>query len=267
LLFHLKFILTDAVMQIVKLDTGFNIEIDFVITAFHRRLFAWLIDGAIMIAYSWIIYRITELFESPHYSVPVWLVLLLRLPLLFYHLAFEVWMNGQSPGKKVMHIKVITLEGGQPSLSQYLIRWMFRLIDFPTLILAAVIMRMLPWWCFIFIFSGLACLVFSRNSQRIGDLVAGTIIIDTKTHLSWQDTVFTELASSYQPKFPQVMQLSDKDINTLKSVIETVKKKSNYDLSMRIGERIKWRLHIESDQDSLDFLETLLMDYNYYSTN
>ena len=35
---------------------------------------------------------------------------------------------------------------------------------------------------------------------------------------------------------------------------------------MRIGERIKSKLRIESDQDSLDFLETLLKDYNYYST-
>ena len=62
------------------------------------------------------------------------------------------------------------------------------------------------------------------------------------------------------------MQLTDKDINTLKSIIGTVRKKSDYDLSMRIGERIKSKLQIQSDQDSLEFLETLLKDYNYYST-
>ena len=92
------------------------------------------------------------------------------------------------------------------------------------------------------------------------------MIIDTRTHTSWEDTVFTELEGDYQPRFPQVMHLSDKDINTLKSIIGSVKKKNNYDLSMRIGERIKSKLHIESDQDSLEFLETLLKDYNYYST-
>ena len=62
------------------------------------------------------------------------------------------------------------------------------------------------------------------------------------------------------------MQLSDKDVNTLKGIIETVKKNGNYDLSMRIAERIKSKLTIQSDQDSLDFLETLLKDYNYYTT-
>ncbi len=44
------------------------------------------------------------------------------------------------------------------------------------------------------------------------------------------------------------MKLSDKDINTLKSIIGTVKRKSDYDLSMRIQERIKSKLQIESDQ-------------------
>ena len=175
-------------------------------------------------------------------------------------------MNGQSVGKKVLGIKVITADGGQPTLSQYLIRWVFRLADFPIWIFPAIVYNALPWWCALFLFAGIACVLLTPHSQRIGDLVAGTIIIDTRTHTSWEDTVFTELEGDYQPRFPQVMQLSDKDINTLKSIIGAVKKKNDYDLSMRIGERIKSKLHIESDQDSLDFLETLLKDYNYYST-
>lgn len=62
------------------------------------------------------------------------------------------------------------------------------------------------------------------------------------------------------------MQLSDRDINTLKSIIETVKKKNDYELAMKISDRIKSKLKIESDREPLEFLETLLKDYNYYST-
>jgi hypothetical protein len=175
-------------------------------------------------------------------------------------------MNGQSVGKKVMNIRVFSAGGGQPSLSQYLIRWLFRTIDFPIWIVPAIFERVLPWWCAAFLLEGIACVLISRHSQRFGDLVAGTIMIDIKTSTSWEDTVFTELDSGYQPRFPQVMQMSDKDINTLKSIIGTVKRRSDYDLSIRIGERIKSKLHIESDQDSLEFLETLLKDYNYYAT-
>jgi len=115
-------------------------------------------------------------------------------------------------------------------------------------------------------FAGLAAVLMTKHTQRIGDLIAGTILIDTRNNTSWEDTVFTELSDDYKPRYPQVMQLSDKDINTLKSIINSVSKSRDYDLSMRISARIRSKLDIYSDQDSLEFLETLLKDYNYYST-
>ncbi len=251
-------------MLLVKLDTGFNIEVDFMIPGFFKRLLAWLIDLAIMFAYLYLGYRLfgDVLNESDH----LWMRVLFSLPVLFYHLLCEVFLNGQSIGKKAMRIKVISADGGEPSLSQYLIRWSFRLADFPTWLLLFIGNNALPWWCSIFIFAGLASILMTRHTQRIGDLVAGTILIDTRNNTSWEDTVFTELSDDYKPLYPQVMQLSDKDINTLKSIISSVHKSRDYDLSMRISARIRSKLDIYSDQDSLEFLETLLKDYNYYST-
>ena len=109
--------------------------------------------------------------------------------------------------------------------------------------------------------------ILSERSQRVGDIVAGTIVIDTKPSTSWQDTIFTEVETSYKPRYSQVMQLSDRDINTLKSIIETVRKKDDYELAFRISDRIQSKLQIQSNQDPYDFLQTLLKDYNYYSTN
>lgn len=234
-------------MLAVKLDTGFNIEVEFPISPFHRRLFAWLIDAVIVIAYLWI----TDLIISEMtYSWPAWLIVLYLLPYFFYHLVMEITLNGQSVGKKAMNIKVITLEGGQPSLSQYIIRWMFRLFDFG-----------------LFFIPAFFSVILSNKSQRVGDIVAGTIVIDTNPRTSWEDTIFTELEMNYKPRYRQVMQLSDKDINTLKSIIETVRKKSDYELAFNATERIKGRLNIQTDQDPYDFLQTLLKDYNYYATN
>ncbi|HMH23961.1 MAG TPA: RDD family protein [Puia sp.] len=252
-------------MVSVKLDTGFNIEVDFAITPFHKRLLAWMIDIVILTAYSIIGSRMLNGITPEILASQVG-VALFGLPPLFYHLICETRLNGQSIGKKALGIKVITADGGQPTLSQYLVRWVFRLTDFPVWLIPAIYFGELPWWCSIFLFSGLACVLMSQRTQRIGDVVAGTIIIDTRNSTSWEDTVFTELETGYQPRYPQVMQLTDKDINTLKSIIGTVRKRSDYDLSMRIGERIRTKLNIESDQDSLEFLETLLKDYNYYST-
>jgi len=252
--------------MLVKLDTGFNIEVDFPVSPFHKRLFAWIIDLAVMGAYLWAGNKLLSLLFSNSWSEMKWADVLFGLPVLLYHAALEISCNGQSVGKMAMNIQVITLDGGQPSISQYLIRWIFRLVDLPWWISAAIVAGGLPWWSTLFLFCGLGSIIISPKSQRIGDLLAGTIIIDNKSRTSWQDTVFTELESGYKPKYPQVMQLSDKDINTLKSIIESVKKNGNFDLSMRIRDRIISKLGIQTNEDSLDFLETLLKDYNYYAT-
>ncbi|HEV2355178.1 MAG TPA: RDD family protein [Puia sp.] len=250
----------------VKLDTGFNIEVEFLIAPFVKRFFSWFIDVVILAAYIIIINRILRLGVDASWEFPAWVLLLISLPYLLYFPLCEIFLNGQTVGKKAMQIKVISADGGHPSISQYLIRWVFRAIDFPWWILFAIAFGELPWWSAIFLFGGIGCLIGTPYSQRIGDVVAGTILIDTHNRTSWEDTVFTELASDYQPRYPQVMQLSDKDINTLKGIISAVRKKSDYDLSIRIAARIRSKLGIADEQDSLEFLQTLLKDYNYYST-
>ncbi len=237
-------------MLAVKLDTGFNIEVEFPICPFHRRLFAWIIDLMVLLAYLWLAEILISRLVGNGWQYYGWLKVVYSLPYLLYHLLMEISLNGQSIGKKAMNIKVITLEGGQPSISQYLIRWMFRLFDIGLLFIP-----------------GFFSIILSSRSQRVGDIVAGTIVIDTNAGTSWQDTIFTEVENTYKPQYRQVMQLSDRDINTLKSIIETVRKKDDHELAFRISERIQSKLNIQSNQDPYDFLQTLLKDYNYYSTN
>jgi uncharacterized RDD family membrane protein YckC len=251
----------------VKLDTGFNIEIDFKVAPFMRRVGARLIDYLIITAYVLIGIWLLEKAFGGRWNSLGWLMTLFFLPPFLYQLLCEIFLNGQSVGKKLLRLKVIAADGGQPSISQYLIRWLFLTIDIPSAwIIFAISVQAIPWWWIIFIFSGLICVIVTPYSQRIGDLVAGTILIDTRSHTSWEDTVFTEVEEDYHPRYPKVMQLSDKDINTLKGIINTVSKTRDYDLSIRIAERIRSKLDIPSDQDSLEFLQTLLKDYNYYST-
>jgi len=255
-------------MSLIKLDTGFNIEVDFAISPFHKRLFALIIDLVVCWLYIRIMAALTGL---PSFFIWIFswdlTALFISMPVLFYHLIFEITCNGRSLGKMAMNLKVITDEGGQPSIGQFLLRWAFRMLDFPIIILALLVQSEIPWWTFPALFGGLFCVILTQKSQRIGDLVAGTIVIDLKNRTSWEDTVFKEVEATYKPRYPQVMQLTDRDINTLKSIIENVKRKNDYDLSMRIADRIRSKLKMQSDQDSLDFLETLLKDYNYYSTN
>ena len=58
-------------------------------------------------------------------------ILTISLPMLLYSLVTEVMMHGQTIGKKLMNIRVISLDGGEPELSQYLVRWMFKAYEWP----------------------------------------------------------------------------------------------------------------------------------------
>jgi uncharacterized RDD family membrane protein YckC len=253
-------------MLTVKLDTGFNIEVDFPISPVFRRLFAYIIDCIVLYLYWHLSVLIQEIFTNKHFDEMNWRNVLRALPILVYYPLMEILTNGQTVGKKILGIRVITLQGGQASISQYLLRWLSRTVDFPVWIFFAIFTGALPWYSSVLAFSGIACAIISDKSQRIGDIVAGTIVIFTRSKASWRDTVFTEVEAGYKPRYPQVMQMTDKDLNSLKVIIETVKRNNNHDLAFRISERIKGKLLMQADQDSLDFLETLLKDYNYYST-
>ena len=253
-------------MAQVKLDTGYNIEVEFVLAPFYKRLFAWFID---LLACWLYVYAISSLLKinSVFIFTDTWSLpgLIVSLPVLFYHLVLEITTNGKSLGKLVMNIQVITAEGGQPTVGQYLIRWVGRLVDFPYWIPLAVAYNTLPWWTMPLTFAGLICIIITSKNQRIGDLVSGTMLIDLKNQTSWEDTVFTELETGYQPKYPQVMQLSDRDLNTLKSIISTIKKRSDRKLAEKISDRIRSKLNIETEEDAYPFLVTLLKDYNYFT--
>ena len=254
-------------MPLVKLDSGFNIEVEFAVSPFGKRLLAWVIDVMIV----WLLTAsVGALVHAESFFVwsTDWDIagLVTNLPMLFYFLVSELITNGRSIGKIAMNLKVITEEGGQPALGQYLIRWVFRWVDFPYWVALASVANILPWWCFPLVFVGVASVNYTGKSQRIGDIVAGTILIDLKKTASWEDTVFAELGEDYKPKYPQVMQLSDRDINTLKSIIETSKKRKDDGLALRIAERIQNKIRIESTDLPIDFLEKLLLDYNYYSS-
>lgn len=255
-------------MAIVKLDTGFNIELSLPIAPFHKRLIAWVIDLLIQFAYLWIVSEIISgLVGSGWEGRHKWLAILVSLPVFLYHLICEITLDGQSFGKKALQIKVITTGGGQPSVSQYIIRWAFKPIDFPIWLLAGIGYGAWPAWVFIFLFAGVLCIVFTHNSQRIGDVIAGTVLINTKVETSWQDTIFIETENNYKPQFPQVMQLSDKDINTIKQVLaSTYNAADKRKYIDRIANKLKDALNIKEDIEGIELMEVLLKDYNHLST-
>jgi hypothetical protein len=66
--------------------------------------------------------------------------------------------------------------------------------------------------------------------------------------------------------FPEVMRLSDRDINAIKSVVNQLHKTNRFETASRVAYKVKEVLKIDTLMDTTDFLEKLLADYNYLAT-
>lgn len=243
-------------MADIKIPTSFNIDLEFESADIVKRFLAWLIDFAIRACYILLAYSVLTSFRLEMDAHMVIYILLVFIPVTFYFPITEISMNGSTPGKKILHIQVVSMTGNAPSISQHLIRWIFRIIETP-LYFMALLPVLIP----------LITIVRTPYNQRLGDLIAGTIVISTKRKGSIEETIFRDLSNSdYKPQFPQIMKLSDRDMNKVKELLDRALMAKDDELAARVAYRVKDVLHIESDLPHTYFLETVLNDYNYYTT-
>ena len=263
-------------MSIIQIATPFNIDLEFEIAEFHKRLFAYIIDFCVLVIYLMIMKnlyyggfdRVSPGIMESRIGIDI---LTISVPMLLYSLVSEVLMHGQSLGKKIMKIRVISLEGGEPTLGQYLIRWMFRAWEWPFLFgYVFFSTESIIAYTFITGFLGIVVVIIigvTKKSQRLGDIAANTVVVNTRSNLSVQDTIFMEIKQpDYHVKFPEVLKLTDRDINTIKNVVSHFYKSHNADTANRVAYKVQDVLKVSTDMYAIDFLEKLLADYNFLAT-
>lgn len=92
------------------------------------------------------------------------IAIVIAIPFLLewaYFALFEAFWHGQTPGKRIMKIRVIQQTGRPVSLFESLARNLVRIID------------MLPTAYAI----GVICMFITKRQQRLGDLIAGTLVV------------------------------------------------------------------------------------------
>jgi uncharacterized RDD family membrane protein YckC len=240
-------------MASVKIPTSFNIDLEFETANIFLRFMGFFLDlvikGVFSVAIWFTIYHMA-LTDSGIYIAAFFLWL---LPIAFYTLIFEIATSGLTPGKLMLGTKVRSMTGGKPSISQLMIRWVFLILETP--------------WIFWNGAIPLISMVRTNYDQRLGDFVAGTIVVNTRVKKSISDTIFRDLSdTNYKPQFPQILKLSDRDMNKIKDLMDQAIKSKNYDLITRVSLRVREVLQIEVNMDHTQFLETVLNDYNYYAT-
>ena len=259
-------------MPIIQIATAFNIDLEFEIAEFHKRLLAYIIDYLLLVIYLFSMKYLLYAGFSVHFEENMGLdILVISIPMLLYSFLTELLMNGQTIGKKILSIRVISLEGGEPTLGQFLLRWVTKFFEWPFLFGYILFSKdALVAYTIITGIFGIAVVIFiavTPKSQRLGDLAAGTVVVNTRSALTVEDTVFMEInKTDYKVFFPEVMRLSDRDINTIKTVLTQASKRNTYEMVNRVALKIKEVLKIKTEMYPDQFLEKLLEDYNYLAT-
>ncbi|MCF8715025.1 RDD family protein [Joostella atrarenae] len=244
-------------MSELQINTTQNVNIMFTPASVGERILAYATDFLIKIAYvstiGYFIFYLTGLWDYMR-SLDDWsqmaLIILFLLPVIFYTLLFESLLEGQTIGKRVFKIKVVKIDGYQASFSDYVVRWLFRVID-------------------INMMSGIVALIsiiVSNKSQRLGDITAGTSVITLKDKVTMNQTILMDLAEDYKPTYPLVIKLSDNDARIIKDTYETARKASDHKTMQKLKDRIEKVTGIESVHNNTHaFVKTVLKDYNYYT--
>lgn len=146
-----------------------GVELTLPIAGPGTRSYAFLIDWQIrlLVALAWLLIAVLLRLLPGISGRPAAHTLLVAgsmfalVSYFFYHPVLEVAMRGRTPGLRKAGARIVTLEGATPGTGALLIRNVFRLID------------CLP----VFYAVGLTCCLLTDKRVRLGDMVAGTVLV------------------------------------------------------------------------------------------
>ncbi len=241
-----------------RINTTQNVVITYEVASAGERVLARLLDLVLFIAYLILIYLIFgKIISSFSYEtqeqVGTAIYLLLPIPVITYTLWCESIFNGRTFGKMIMGLKVVKTDGTPAGLGDFAFRWITRLLEGETGIFTSL---------------ALPVALISGKSQRIGDMIAGTIVIRTKVRNSIRSTILAQINPSYKVVFPQVAVLTDKDMNIIRNVMQQAYSTANFPLMETLAAKVKQTMNVNPDPRQLpspQFLNIVLADYAHYA--
>ncbi|WP_431106788.1 RDD family protein [Winogradskyella poriferorum] len=241
----------------LQINTTQNVNINFVAASVGERILAYLIDLIIKLAYIVVTYQVVfkligidDFLRGMDYWSIIAVIVSFYLPVVFYSLVFETFLEGQTIGKRIMKIKVVKIDGYQASIYDYMVRWFFRIVDLN-------------------IASGIVALITiatSKKSQRLGDMTAGTSVITLKNNVNISHTILEDLEDDYEPSYPNVIKLSDNDARIIKETYTRAKASRDFETLSKLRQKVMEVIELkECNQNDIQFIDTVLKDYNYYT--
>lgn len=247
-------------MKTIDITTSQNVTIEYQLASVLDRFFAMLLDWIILAVWLLLCSIMSSSYGEPLYSSGASFILLVFFfPVFaFYNLFMELFNGGRSVGKLALGIKVVSLNGQNPNISECFLRWALRILEiFGTLGSVAAIFAS-----------------SSEKNQRMGDLIAGTVVIKlNKTNkYTLKDVLSIKSSENYVPRFHQVLRYNDDDMLLIKNCIDrarrfpnTASRKLIKDLAARVKDDINISEMPKDNKgrqvDDLTFLRGLIQDY------
>ena len=241
-------------MNTIQINTTQNVNIQFKLAGLGERILAAILDILILIGYMYLMNTLAnaiglDKIEDRWSKVAVYGILM--LPVFFYTLVTELFFGGQTVGKKIMKIRVIKIDGYRASFADYLVRWLFRIVDI---------------WLITIPIIGTFSIILSKSNQRIGGVSSGTAVISLKKDVTINSTILQHLENSYKPTFPSVIKLTDRDAQIIKNIYKGARQKDKQ-LLINLRKKIEGIIDVKKDENMRDdrFIVLVLKDYTYFT--
>jgi uncharacterized RDD family membrane protein YckC len=188
----------------IRLQTPESVEIEFTLAGIGNRALALLIDyfvlGLTLLSFIlvWAIFSV-QFFDfiddwtKNAQNLGLWLLALFFLIAFIiyagYFVIFETLWHGQTPGKRFAKIRVVRDDGRPVGLAQATLRSLLRPLDE-------------------FLYIGAIFIMFSHREKRLGDLAAGTIVIESQRPIASATFTISEQAKSLYAELVDIAELS-----------------------------------------------------------
>jgi uncharacterized RDD family membrane protein YckC len=252
----------------VDLRTPESVSLKFTLAGLGNRAYALLIDytlwsialTAFVIGWAVLSVRLLELLtpilsDRILGSLELWLFasyLLLSFAIYVgYFVLFEVWWQGQTPGKRWVNIRVICEDGRPARLPQALLRSLLRPIDD-------------------LFFLGVFLIILTPREKRLGDWLAGTLVIQeatTERKAEFEITSAAQTVSEELSILPTLEHLSPENFATIRAYLQRSKqmqRQARRTKARELAEQVQERLQLETlpaDLPAEEFLQAVYLAY------
>ncbi len=249
------------------IDTPENIAFTYAVAGIGSRFLAAMVDTLLLIFMMLLVVismllMVAALGDGAAADTMSGVIVAIGIVLIFliqwgYYIIFEMLWNGQSPGKRLIRLRVVR-EGGRPvTFAASAIRNLVRFID------------LLPS------FYGLGVLVMfiDQRARRLGDLAAGTLVVKDRAAVSLEHLTAQaeELPLPHHapdapatPLIPNLHLVTRHDYDVVQQFLRRrseLGRDSRQRLGLQLAQRLQERLSLPDQGDHELFLEHLVREY------